>query len=116
MANDEKTKEYFTSLGFICDEIETMGGRSIDPNKDLKSVLELRRYVKEHSIDTIHSHTTKGGIYSRALKVIHSKIRVVHTVHGYYLKNDNSRSDKFTLAVERFFSWFCRLYNLCKLI
>ncbi len=105
MANDEKTKEYFTSLGFICDEIETMG-RSIDPNKDLKSVLELRRYVKEHSIDTIHSHTTKGGIYSRALKVIHSKIRVVHTVHGYYLKNDNSRSDKFTLAVERFFHGF----------
>lgn len=105
MANDEKTKEHFTSLGFFCDEIETMG-RSIHPIKDPMSVLRLKRCVKENNIDVIHSHTTKGGIYSRALKMIYPNVKVVHTVHGYYLKQDNSKSDKLTIIIERLFHGF----------
>jgi len=105
MANDQKTKEHFQSLGFICDDIKHMG-RNIHPYNDLMSVFALKTYVTSNHIDVIHSHTTKGGIYSRALKMIYSKCLVVHTVHGYYLKMDGSRSDKVTLFIERLFHGF----------
>lgn len=91
MANDLETKRRFDELGFRCDHIEEMG-RSIHPYKDLISVLKLKKYVKSENIDLVHSHTTKGGIYSRALKLICTKMKVIHTVHGYYFKMDGSKT------------------------
>ncbi len=105
MANDLETKNRFTKLGFKCDQIEAMG-RSIHPYKDFISVAKLKEYVKSEKIDLIHSHTTKGGIYSRSLKMISPKVKVIHTVHGYYFKMDGSRSDKVTYIIERFFHKF----------
>lgn len=105
MANDLETKRRFDELGFRCDHIEEMG-RSIHPYKDLISVLKLKKYVKSGNIDLVHSHTTKGGIYSRALKMICPKMKVIHTVHGYYFKMDGSKRDKFTYMIERFFHRF----------
>tara|TARA_Y100001933_G_C18994201_1_gene561795 strand:+ start:1190 stop:2311 length:1122 start_codon:yes stop_codon:yes gene_type:complete len=105
MANDLETKRRFDELGFRCDHIEEMG-RSIHPYKDLISVLKLKKYVKSENVDLVHSHTTKGGIYSRALKMICPKMKVIHTVHGYYFKMDGSKRDKFTYMIERFFHRF----------
>lgn len=105
MANDPETKNRFNDLGFRCDHIEDMG-RSIHPYKDFLSVAKLKKYVKAEKIDLVHSHTTKGGIYSRALKMIWPRMRVIHTVHGYYFKMDGSNSDKLTYMIERFFHRF----------
>jgi len=99
MANDFKTKQCFEEVGFMVHETRTMC-RAIHPLKDFKSILSLKKWVRMNEIDCIHSHTTKGGVYSRFLKHIANEVAVVHTVHGYYLKGDNSWKDKMTLGVE----------------
>ncbi len=99
MANDYETKQYFEDAGFVMHEIGTMC-RAIRPLKDLKSILALKKWIRMNQIDCIHSHTTKGGVYSRVLKHMAKEVLVVHTVHGYYLKGDNSWKDKLTLGIE----------------
>jgi len=99
MANDYETKQCFEDAGFVVHEIGTMC-RAIHPLKDLKSIFVLKKWIRTNHIDCIHSHTTKGGVYSRFLKHIAKEVLVVHTVHGYYLKGDNSWRDKMTLGIE----------------
>ena len=48
----------------------------------LKALLGLKRYVKVNEIDIVHSHGNGAGLYSRMLKVLCPKVKVVHTYHG----------------------------------
>ncbi len=48
----------------------------------LKALLGLVRFVKENKIDIAHSHGNGAGLYSRMLKVLCPKVKVVHTYHG----------------------------------
>lgn len=48
----------------------------------IKSLFELRKFVNTNKIDIVHSHGNGGGLYSRFLKLMGCKIKVVHTFHG----------------------------------
>ena len=48
----------------------------------LNSLLGLKRFVVENEIDIVHSHGNGAGLYSRMLKVLYPKVKVVHTYHG----------------------------------
>ena len=48
----------------------------------IKSLFELRKIVITNKIDIVHSHGNGGGLYSRMLKLLGCKIKVVHTFHG----------------------------------
>lgn len=48
----------------------------------INSLLGLRRFVIDNGISIIHSHGKGAGVYSRLLKLIHHRVKVIHTFHG----------------------------------
>lgn len=102
MANDKDTKLAFEKRGYKVYKIDSMC-REINPIKDLLSVIKLRKFVKDNKIDVIHSHTSKGGAYSRLLKVICS-VKVVHTVHGFPFEYDEKFTNKLFRKIEKVLS------------
>ena len=47
-----------------------------------RTLFEMKKFIERNSIDIIHSHGNGAGIYSRLLKMIGVKAKVVHTFHG----------------------------------
>lgn len=48
----------------------------------IKTLSELKKFIEENKIDIIHSHGNGAGFYSRLLKLIGTKAKVIHTFHG----------------------------------
>lgn len=48
----------------------------------LSTLLKLNNVVRENKIDIVHSHGNGAGLYSRMLKMLCPKVKVVHTYHG----------------------------------
>lgn len=57
--------------------------RSIDPLKDLKALIKVRKIIKEFKPDIVHTHASKAGTIGR---IAASQLKVpviVHTFHGH---------------------------------
>lgn len=67
----------------------------------IRSLLALRRYVREHGIRLVHSHGKGAGMYARPLKVLCPGIRVVHTFHGVHVEQYGSLTRIFYCLIER---------------
>lgn len=50
----------------------------------LKALIHLYLFCKKENITIVHSHGFGAGIYSRLLKIIYPKIKVIHTFHGVH--------------------------------
>lgn len=48
----------------------------------LKTLFQLKNYIKINDITIVHSHGNGAGIYSRLLKLLYPNIKVIHTFHG----------------------------------
>jgi len=48
----------------------------------LKTLFQLKKFVSENDIDIVHSHGNGAGLYSRLLKLIGCKAKIIHTFHG----------------------------------
>lgn len=48
----------------------------------IKTLFQINHFIKEHKIDIIHSHGNGAGIYSRLLKILCPKVKIIHTFHG----------------------------------
>ena len=57
--------------------------RSISPTGDVRSILDLKKFIKEFSPQIVHSHAFKAGLISRLQ--IGDKSKRVHTFHGHHL-------------------------------
>lgn len=55
----------------------------------LEALLHMRGYIKTNGITIVHSHGNGAGLYSRLLKLLCPKIKIIHTFHGI-TKNYNS--------------------------
>ncbi|MBC8548383.1 MAG: radical SAM protein, partial [Candidatus Brocadiales bacterium] len=53
--------------------------------------LKLSRWVKANDITIVHSHGGGAGIYSRLLKLLNAKLKVVHTFHGIHSRGINRK-------------------------
>lgn len=51
----------------------------------LGALFELARACKQWDIDIVHSHGKGAGLYSRLLKLLRLRLRVIHTVHGVHI-------------------------------
>lgn len=51
-------------------------------NFSFPKLFELKRFVELHEIDIVHSHGNGAGVYSRLLKLIGCKAKIIHTFHG----------------------------------
>lgn len=61
-------------------------GRSILPTKDLRTLFETIRLLREIKPDIVHTHTSKAGIIGRiAAKIASPDSTVIHTFHGHLL-------------------------------
>ena len=67
-------------------------GRSINPKRDIKSLLAVLGILFRQKPDIIHTHTSKAGFVGRAAGLIynffrkltfHKKAKIVHTFHGH---------------------------------
>jgi len=66
---------------------------------DLKTILLLKNYLKEHKIDIIHSHGYKSNLYSFFATIL-SPVKLIATCHNWL--GDESKM-KFYASLDRFF-------------
>ncbi len=102
---DSLMAEEYRKFGYLVHVVDTMR-RNLDLVNDVRTIHTLRNIYLDGHYDIIHSHTSKGGFYSRILKMICPRIRVLHTVHGFYFPQKKIFKFIF-LSVEKF------LYNKC---
>ncbi|MBN8703068.1 MAG: glycosyltransferase [Bacteroidetes bacterium] len=57
--------------------------RSINPLNDLKSFLRIRKLIKEHKPDIVHTHASKAGTLGRLAAITCGVPIIVHTFHGH---------------------------------
>ena len=61
-------------------------GRTILPTKDIRTLVETIRLIKEIKPDIVHTHTSKAGIIGRiAARIASPHSNVIHTFHGHLL-------------------------------
>ncbi|ANQ47622.1 glycosyltransferase family 4 protein [Flammeovirga sp. MY04] len=81
--------------------------RELSPFNDIKSVLEIRKIIKEYQPDIVHTHTAKAGFVGRAAVILSNffsrkKIKSVHTFHGHVFNGYFSPlKTKVFLLIER---------------
>lgn len=51
----------------------------------LSALIALARVCWEQDIDIVHSHGKGAGLYSRLLRLLRPRLRVIHTVHGVHI-------------------------------
>lgn len=66
--------------------IESLG-RSISIFSDLKSLIEIRKYIIGCKPDLINTHTAKAGLIGRlaAASILKNRPAIIHTYHGHLL-------------------------------
>lgn len=72
----------------------------------LKTLLSLKKFVLDNKIDIIHSHGNGAGFYSRLLKVIGIKAKIIHTFHGISNNHTNLLKGIANSISGRFFKHF----------
>jgi len=62
-------------------------GRSISIFSDLRSLIEIRKYIVECQPDLINTHTAKAGLIGRlaAASILKNRPAIIHTYHGHLL-------------------------------
>ena len=65
--------------------------RSINPLKDIKALIEIRKIYKVEKPDVVHLHSSKAGVIGRI--AIHNKnVKMLYNPHGFsFLKQDDSK-------------------------
>jgi len=84
-----------------CDQLQTLvahvaaaGGGTLNLRignqpgpADLSALLRLQSFVRKHSPDIVHAHSSKAGALVRGLALFGMKSRVFYTPHAYYRMN-----------------------------
>ena len=60
----------------------------------------IRKYVKEHQIELVHSHGKGAGMYARPMKWLCPGVKIVHTFHGIYLEEYGTWVRRFYCLIE----------------
>lgn len=77
--------------------------RSVAPRRDAAALVGMRRLLRHHDVDLVHSHMAKAGSVARmAASSMHPRPRTVHTFHGHVLAGYFSpRSETLFARIER---------------
>jgi len=71
-----------------------------------KKLLELNKFIKDNDIKIIHSHGKGAGIYSRILKILNPRLKIVHTLHGVHIGEYGLLKKSAYIFLERFLTLF----------
>lgn len=81
--DSEAGSEYMLDKYNIDYEIIDHMSRSINPVKDFKSFLIIRKIMKEYKPDIVHTHASKSGALGRLAALSLGVKVIVHTFHGH---------------------------------
>ncbi|MEA2012055.1 MAG: glycosyltransferase family 4 protein [Verrucomicrobiota bacterium] len=82
--------------------------RQINPLKDFKAYLGIKKYLKENDFDVVHTHSSKAGVIGR-IAAKHAQVKnVFHTVHGPpFHAYEKKWKNKLYIAAERISAKYC---------
>jgi len=72
----------------------------------LKALFDLHLFIKKNDIGIVHSHGNGAGIYSRLLKLVGCKAKIVHTFHGVTDSYSSKLKLYLNVAAGRFLKHF----------
>ena len=72
----------------------------------VKKLLGLNKFIKDNDIEIVHSHGKGAGIYSRMLKILNPKLKIVHTLHGVHIGEYGFLKKSVYIFLERFLTLF----------
>lgn len=72
----------------------------------IRKLLELNNFIKDNGIEMIHSHGKGAGIYSRILKILNPRLKVIHTLHGIHIGKYGFLKKSAYIFLERFLTLF----------
>ena len=82
--------------------------RALNPVKDFKAYLDLKKYFKEQKFDVVHTHASKAGIIGRASAWAAKVPAVIHTVHGpAFHRYEKAWRNKLYISAEKFAAKRC---------
>lgn len=67
----------------------------------LQRLLQLSRFLSAQGITIVHSHGKGAGVYARLLKLLHPKLRVIHTFHGVHTQEYGNLAKTLYYAYEK---------------
>ncbi len=82
LATDPPFVESLANHGVPCVDLDVIH-RSIRPIRDWRGLRTLTRFLRKHSYDLVHTHTSKGGVIGRRAARLAGIPAIVHTVHGF---------------------------------
>ena len=72
----------------------------------IKKLLGLNKFIKDNDIKIIHSHGKGAGIYSRMLKILNPRLKIIHTLHGVHIGEYGFLKKRVYIFLERFLALF----------
>lgn len=69
---------------------------------NLKKLFGLNQFIKENQITIVQSHGKGAGIYSRLLKLLNPKLKIIHTLHGFHIQEYGTLKKYIYIYIERF--------------
>ena len=72
----------------------------------VKKLLGLNKFIKDKDVKIIHSHGKGAGIYSRILKILNPRLKIVHTLHGVHIGEYGFLKRNAYIFLERFLALF----------
>ena len=72
----------------------------------VKKLLGLNKFIKDNDIEIVHSHGKGAGIYSRILKILNPRLKIVHTLHGVHVGEYGLLKKSAYIFLERFLTLF----------
>ncbi|AKT92198.1 glycosyltransferase [Campylobacter gracilis] len=72
----------------------------------VKKLLGLNKFIKDNDIEIVHSHGKGAGIYSRILKILNQRLKIVHTLHGVHIGEYGFFKKSAYIFLERFLTLF----------
>ena len=110
-----KLLETFCPAGMKLVEIPELI-RSLNPWKDWRAYVKLRKFFAGQHFDVVHTHASKAGILGRVAARKEGVPFVVHTVHGQaFHPYQSAFKNRIYVAAERFAAKHCdRIYAVAQ--
>lgn len=96
-----------TSGGYAYELVHSLV-RPVDPIRDLKALLALRKRFQELRPDVVHTHSSKAGVLGRLAAAAAKVPSIVHTIHGMSFNRTQPAAVRMTYALaERYCAGKC---------
>ena len=73
--------------------------REIEPKNDIKSILKVKKVLKQIKPDIVYLHSSKAGAIGRVALAFNFKTKILYNAHGWYFNAQISDKKKKIFAV-----------------